>query len=400
MSLPKEVLRQMIAESAAQTPGGIQSYLKDIFKDMIQEMLELEMQSKLGYAKNDRINKDTDNRRNGHSNKIVKSQLGNIELDIPRDRNGEFEPTIVPKNKVDISGIEDKVISLYSRGMSTRDIHDQLKDLYGIEISAEMVSMMTKGILDKAKEWQLRPLNKVYTFVFMDAIHYKVREDSTVKNKAAYVVIGITLDGEKEILGIWIGENESSKFWLGVLSDIRNRGVNDVLIFSVDGLAGFKEAISASFPNSVIQRCVIHQLRNSFKYVYYKHSKEFMKDFKSVYTSINEEAALEALENVEEKWGEKYPSAIKSWRNNWDVLSPFFRFPAEVRKIMYTTNVIESLNRQFRKVTKTKSIFPSDESLLKMLYLASENAQKKWTKRYPNWDIVRSQLTISFEGRI
>lgn len=400
MSLSKEVLREMIAQSAAKTPGDIQSYLKEIFKDMIQEMLELEMESKLGYAKNDRESKNTDNRRNGYSNKTVKSQLGNIELDIPRDRKGDFNPEIVPKNKIDISGIEDKVISLYSRGMSTRDIHDQLKDLYGIEVSSEMVSIMTKGIIEKAKEWQIRSLDSTYTFVFMDAIHYKVREDNTVKTKAAYVVIGVNVDGEKEILGIWIGENESSKFWLNVLSDLKNRGVNDVLIFSVDGLAGFKEAISASFPNSVIQRCIIHQLRNSFKYVYYKHNKEFAKDFKTVYTAINEEAALEALKYVSEKWEEKYPSAIRTWRNNWDVLSPFFRFPSEIRRIMYTTNVIESLHRQFRKVTKAKSIFPSDESLLKMLYLASENAQKKWTKRYPNWDIVKNQLAISFEGRI
>ncbi|WP_034428931.1 IS256 family transposase, partial [Caldisalinibacter kiritimatiensis] len=283
---------------------------------------------------------------------------------------------------------------------STRDIHDQLKDIYGIEVSAEMVSKITDKILPSIKEWQNRPLNPVYPFVFMDAIHYKVREDGQIKSKAAYVVLGINLDGFKDILGIWIGESESSKFWLGVLNELKNRGLKDVLIFSVDGLTGLKEAINAAYPKAEVQRCIIHQLRNSFKYVPYKHRKEFAKDFKAVYTAVNEEQAYENLLEVKEKWNEKFPFAIKSWEVNWDVISPFFKFPQEVRKIMYTTNIIESLHCQFRKVTKAKSVFPSDQALEKMLYLSAQNIMKKWTMCYKNWDLVLNQLMIFFEDRI
>ncbi|EOD01715.1 putative transposase [Caldisalinibacter kiritimatiensis] len=263
-----------------------------------------------------------------------------------------------------------------------------------------MVSKITDKILPSIKEWQNRPLNPVYPFVFMDAIHYKVREDGQIKSKAAYVVLGINLDGFKDILGIWIGESESSKFWLGVLNELKNRGLKDVLIFSVDGLTGLKEAINAAYPKAEVQRCIIHQLRNSFKYVPYKHRKEFAKDFKAVYTAVNEEQAYENLLEVKEKWNEKFPFAIKSWEVNWDVISPFFKFPQEVRKIMYTTNIIESLHCQFRKVTKAKSVFPSDQALEKMLYLSAQNIMKKWTMCYKNWDLVLNQLMIFFEDRI
>lgn len=399
-TLPKEVLRGMIKDGNLQTAGDLHSYLKDIFKGTLQEMLEAELELELGYSKGDRKNKNTDNRRNGSTGKTVKTRFGEIPLEIPRDRNGDFEPLVVPKNKRDISGIEDKVISLYARGMSTRDIHDQIKDIYGIEMSAEMVSKITDKILPEIKEWQNRPLQPIYPFIFMDAIHYKVREDGQIKSKAAYVVLGVTLEGFKDILGIWIGENESSKFWLGVLNELKNRGVEDVLIFSVDGLTGLKEAIQTAFPKSEIQRCVIHQLRNSFKYVSYKDIKQFAQDFKGVYTAVSEEAGYGKLGELEKKWGSKYPFAIKSWEINWDVLSPFFKFPKEIRTIMYTTNIIESLHRQFRKVTKTKSVFPTDQSLEKMLYLASQNVMKKWSRRYPNWDYILNQLLVFFEGRI
>ncbi len=284
--------------------------------------------------------------------------------------------------------------------MSTRDIHGQLKDIYGIELSADMVSKITDKVLPRIKKWQNRALKPIYPFVFMDAIHYKVREDGAIKTKAAYFVLAIDLDGFRDILGIWIGESESSKFWLGVLNELKNRGLEDVLIFSVDGLTGLKEAINAAYPKAEIQRCIIHQLRNSFKYVSYKDRKEFAKDFKSVYTAISEENALENLYELKEKWDKKYPFAIKSWEANWDVLSPFFKFPTEVRRIMYTTNIIESLHRQFRKVTKTKSVFPSDDALEKMLYLAGQNVMKKWTKRYKDWDLVLNQLSIFFKDRI
>lgn len=395
-TLPKSALREMISTEGFKTAKDIQSYLKDLFKDAVQEMLEAELEASLGYSKGDRENKFTDNRRNGYSDKTVKSELGEIVIDIPRDRDGDFQPMIVPKNIRDISGIEDKVISLYSRGMSTRDINEQINDIYGFNLSAEKVSQITDTILPKIKEWQNRPLESIYTFVFMDAIHYKVREDGQIKNKAAYVVIGVNIDGFKDILGIWIGQSESSKFWLGVLNDLKNRGVQDVLIFSVDGLTGIKEAITAAYPKAEIQRCIIHQLRNTMRYVSYKHLKEFVRDFKEVYRAPNEDVALEKLEEVKTKWSAHYPNATKSWEVNWDVLSPFFKFSDEIRKIMYTTNVIESLNRQFRKITKTKTMFPTDESLEKMLYLSAQRAMKKWTVRYRNWDMVISQLNIYF----
>lgn len=399
-ALPKNVIKEIIQSNEFENPGDILKYLKEAFQDVLQEMLEAEMDITLGYAKNDVQNKKTNNSRNGYTPKTVKTQMGPLELDIPRDRDGEFEPKIVPKYKRDISGIEEKVISLYARGMSTRDIHDQIKDLYGIELSAEMVSKITERILPEIKEWQNRPLESIYPFVFMDAIHYKVRDDNRIVNRAAYVVLGINIEGNKDILGIWIGENESSKFWLGILNELKNRGVADVLLFCVDGLTGLKEAIEAAFPKAEIQRCIIHQLRNSFKYVSYKDIKEFSKDFKSVYTAVSEDEALDELCMLKDKWGQKYPFALRSWETNWDVLSPFFKFPAEIRKIIYTTNIIEGLHRQFRKVTKTKTVFPSDSSLEKMLYLASLNVMKKWTIRYRNWDQVLSQLIIIYGDRV
>jgi putative transposase len=399
-AIPKNVLREIIKDNDFKSPGEIYGYFKDAFKDLLQEMLEAEMDVNMGYDKNDVKNKHTDNYRNGHSEKTVKSQYGEVDLKIPRDKNSEFEPKIVPKYKRDISGIEEKVISLYARGMSTRDIHDQVKDLYGIEVSAEMVSKITERIIPEIREWQNRPLERIYPFVFMDAIHYKLKDDGRIVNRAAYVVLGINIEGNKDILGIWIGDNESSKFWLGILNELKNRGIEDVLMFCVDGLTGLKEAINAAYPKSEVQRCVIHQLRNSFKYVSYKDLKAFSKDFKEVYTAASEDRALDKLYELKDKWGKQYPYAIRSWESNWDVLSPFFKYTEEVRKIIYTTNIIEGLNRQFRKVTKSKSAFPSDAALEKMLYLASMNVMKKWTQRYKNWDRVLSQIMIMFEGRI
>ena len=326
--------------------------------------------------------------------------MGELELDIPRDRLNEFEPQIIPKHSRNITGLEEKILSLYSNGLSTRDIHTQIQELYGVEISADMVSKITDKILPIVNEWQNRPLEKFYSFVFLDAIHYKVRDDKQVVNKAAYVILGVTTEGYKDILGIYIGANESAKFWLSVLNELKNRGVNDVGIFCVDGLSGFGEAIGAAFPKALIQRCIIHQIRSSTKYVSYKDIKEFTRDLKTVYGAISDEDGLENLMSVKEKWNDKYPSAIKSWEQNWDNLSTFFVFSPEIRKIIYTTNVIESLHRQFRKVTKTKAVFPSDQSLLKMLYLSSENIQKKWTMRYRDWDLVVSQLSILMGDRI
>lgn len=400
MAIAKDQLRQIIADNNITSVGDIYSLFKDSFKDMLQELLEAEMDASIGYTKNEKELSDSDNKRNGYSSKTVKTQFGEIPIQIPRDRNGEFEPMIVPKYQRDISGVEEKIISLYAHGMSTRDIHEQIKDIYGIEISAEMVSKITDKILPEIKEWQSRPLNTLYPFIFMDAIHYKIREDGRIINRAAYVVLGVTLDGTKDILSITIGANESSKFWLGMLNDLKNRGVQDVLFFCVDGLAGFKEAINAVYPNAEVQRCIIHMLRNSFKYVSYKDIKKFSSDFKAIYKAPSEDVALSELENLKEVWGKKYPYAISNWEMNWDVVSPFFKFSEDIRRIMYTTNIIEGLNRQFRKVTKTKSVFPNDIALEKMLYLASQNIAKKWTQRYRNWDLVLSQLSILYGDRV
>ena len=400
MAVAKEQIRQIISENNISSVADVYSLLKESFKDILQELMEAELDASLGYQKNQKGDLLTSNKRNGHSPKTLKSQFGEFQVDVPRDRNGKFEPKLIPKYQRDISGIEEKVISLYARGMSTRDIHDQLQDLYGIELSAEMVSKITDKILPQVKEWQSRPLAPVYPFVFMDCIHYKVREEGRILTKAAYVVLGVTTEGYKEILSITVGANETSKFWLGMLNDLKNRGLKDVLFFCVDGLAGFKEAISAVYPQAQIQRRVIHMPRNSFKYVNYSDLKKFSNDFKAVYNAPNETAAYSELEGLKEKWGKKYPYAISNWENNWEDVSSFFQFSEEIRKIMYTTNIIEGLNRQYRKATKTKSVFPSDQSLEKMLYLASENITKKWTQRYRGWDQVLNQLIVLYGERL
>ena len=398
--LSKEQIKDLISSNNITTVDDISKTLKDMFKDVLQEMLEAELDDHLGYGKYNISEKAINNSRNGFSKKNVKTEFGNVEIDVPRDRQGEFKPQIVPKHKRDISGLEQKIISLYARGMSTRDIHDQIKELYEIEISAEMVSNITNKILPKISDWQNRQLDKVYPFIFMDAIHFKVREDNHIVSKAAYVVLGINQEGFKEVLAIYVGENETSKFWLSVLNGLKNRGVEDVMVFSVDGLNGFKQAIEATFPHAQMQRCIVHQIRNSLKFVPYKDRKKFASDLKSIYTAPTEESALDALMIVKEKWESKYPYSIKSWENNWDTLSTFFQFPKDIRRIMYTTNVIESLNRQYRKVTKNKTVFPTDDSLMKILYLATINVTKKWTRRYDNWDLVMNQLTIIYGDRI
>lgn len=395
-NVSKELLREYIKEQNFSSADDILAGLKEMFRDVLQESLEAEMDEALGYGKYNNMDKNNDNSRNGYSKKTVKTELGAVELNVPRDRNGDFEPKIVPKHQRSVNGIEDKILGLYATGMTTRDISEQIKELYGVDISAETVSNITNRILPLVSEWQNRPLEKTYSFIFMDAIHYKVREDKQIIVKAAYVVIGVNLDGEKEVLGIWIGANESSKFWLSVLNDLKNRGIQDVLIFCVDGLNGFKEAIGATFPFAKIQRCIIHQIRSSMKYIPYKDRKAFVADLKGIYKAVNEDVAMDNLLSLKEKWSSKYPNAVKSWEDNWDNLSTFFAFPDNIRKIIYTTNTIESLNSQFRKVTKTKLIFPNDDSLLKMLYLAVERVAKKWTRNYPDWDLVINQLNIVF----
>lgn len=378
----------------------VQDMLKDLLGDTLQGMLEAEMDQKLGYSKYDYQNKETDDSRNGYSKKTVTSSMGAIDLDIPRDRKGEFEPQIVKKNQTDISNIEDQVLSMYAKGMTTRDISTHLWDVYGVEASAEMISHMTDRILPMAREWQNRPLERKYAVVFMDAVHFNVREDNRTVKKAVYVAIGIKLAGQREVLGMWVGGNESAKYWLGVLNEIKNRGVEDIMIVSVDGLTGFGDAIHAVFPKAEVQRCIVHQIRYSTKFISYKDIKPFMKDLKLVYKADTEELALAALDELEEQWGHKYPSSIASWRNNWAQLSTYFKYPTEIRKIIYTTNSIENFNRQLRKVTKARAIFPSDDALFKMIYLAMIDATKKWTGKSWDWGQTLDQLCIYFGDRI
>ena len=395
----KKILEILQENYQIESAQDLSSAIKDLFKDSLQEMMNAEFETSMGYKKYDNEVEKT-NYRNGTTKKKLKSEFGEFEFETPRDRNGEFEPRIVPKNKRDVSGIEDKIISLYGRGLSTREINEQIQDLYGIEVSSTMVSNITDQILPKIKEWQNRPLESIYPICFVDAVHFSVREESSVVKKAAYIVLGINEYGEKDVLGIWIGENESAKFWLSVFNDLKSRGVKDILILCSDGLIGMKEAITTAYPKTVQQRCIVHMIRNSVRFVSYKELKPFCEDLKIIYISKNEKEGYEQLQKVKEKWKSKYPTAFKSWEENWDAICPFFSYSEPVRKIMYTTNTIESLNRSYRKYTKTKSVFPSDESLMKCLYLATLNITKKWNGRYRNWDLILGELSIMFEGRI
>ena len=401
---PKELMKQYVDSQNFTSTTEIMQAMKDLFRDAIQQVMESELDVELGYEKSERMSDSesailSKNYRNGYSKKTVKTQLGEIEVKVPRDRNGEYEPKIIGKYSRNADGMEEKILSLYACGMSQRDIAEQIKNLYDVEISPELVSKISEKIMPEVNEWQNRPLESVYPFVFMDAIHYKVKENHQYITKAAYVVLGINMEGGKDILGIWIGEHESSKFWLNVLTELKSRGVQDVYLFCVDGLTGFREAIEAVYPNAGIQRCIIHQIRYSTRFVSYKDIKELMADLKLVYTAVTEDEALHNLMSFKEKWSKSYPSCVKTWEDNWDILSTFFAYPAEIRKIIYTTNIIEGLNRQFRQITKNKPSFTNDESLRKMLYLASKNIVKRWTQRCRNWDVVLNYLKVMFEDR-
>ena len=398
--LPKELIKEIVRKGNFKSATDIQEALKDLMKEFIQESLEAELNNQLGYEKYEK-KENCDNSRNGYSKKKVKSSFGEIELDIPRDRNSEFEPKIVPKYSRDISNLEEKVISMYGLGMSTRDINKHIQEIYGVDVSAEMVSKITDKIIPLIEEWQNRPLEEVYYFTFLDAIHFHVKEDKAIVKKAAYIVLGVNSEGKKDVLGIYIGGNESAKFWLSVLNDLRNRGIKDILIASVDGLTGFSEAIKIVFPHTDIQRCIIHQIRYTLSFVSYKEKKEFAKDLKEIYTAPNEETGFSALEELKEKWSKKYPYALKSWENNWSELRTFFKFSPEIRRIMYTTNAIENLNRIYRKVTKTRSSFPTDMALMKLLYLSTINLTEKWKTGYAkDWHLIKGQLAIEYEERL
>lgn len=395
-----EQIKQLIKEKNLKTASDVQDMLKDMFGKTLEKMLEAELENELGYSKYNYKDKKTNNSRNGYTKKKVRSDLGEMDLTVPRDRNSNFEPVVVKKHQNDVSSIEDQIISMYAKGMTVRDIQEHLNNIYGIEASPTLISNITDKLIPVIRQWQNRPLADIYTVVFLDAIHYKVRFDGHIVNKAAYMVIGIDLEGQKDVLGIWIGENESAKFWLNVLNELKNRGLKDILILSVDNLSGISEAITASFPDTQVQKCVVHQIRNSTRFVSYKDLKKFTADLKPIYKAVSEEEGLNALDSFEQTWGKKYPLAIKSWRNNWAEISTFFRYPEEIRKIIYTTNIIESYHRQLRKVTKSKSVFPSDEALLKMLYLATMDVTRKWTIRVKGWALILSQFAVYFEDRL
>ncbi len=396
----KSKLRQMIEEYGIKDMNDVHEFVKMLTAETIQAALDAELDSELGYSKYDYKNKQTDNSRNGYSKKTVQGNMGELEIKVPRDRQGEYEPQLVKKHQSDVSSIEDKVIFLYAQGVSTRDIQKTMQEMYGIEVDDSRVSKITDKILPLIKEWQERPLQSVYAMMILDAVHYNVRDNGIVTKKAAYVAIGTDLDGKKDVLGIWLGASESSKYWLSVLNGLKNRGVQDILIASVDGLSGFVEAINVAFPKTEVQRCIIHQIRSSTRYVSYKDIKQFTVDLKPVYKAPTEEIALAAMDEFEAKWGGKYPLAVKSWRVNWNELSTMFKYPPEIRKLIYTTNAIENFNRQLRKVTKTKSAFVSDDALMKILYLTTMNIVDKWTMPIQNWGAILDNLMIFFGDRV
>lgn len=399
MKLDRKKLREMLKQEGVESTKDLQVLMRGIMKDVIEALYDGEITEHLGYEKH-RQGAGKDNSRNGFSKKTVQSTVGPVELEVPRDRKSEFTPKVIKKRQRDISGIEDKVISMYAKGMSTRDIKEHIYDIYGYEISPETVSNITDTVIEHAKEWQSRPLERVYAIVFMDALVVKLRVDGVVKNVVLYAVIGINLDGEKSCLGLYISETESAKYWLTVMNELKNRGVEEVLIFAVDNLTGISSAIEAAFPHSELQKCIVHQIRNSLKFVSWKERKQVAQDLKTVYTAATEPNAREALESFKRKWDAKYPHISRSWEANWAELSVFFKYTPEIRKLIYTTNPIESFNRALRKVTKTRSLFPTEDALMKLMYLAVRDIERRWTQTIRSWGTIYSQLSIFFEERL
>jgi transposase-like protein len=401
----RQALREMMAEYLKENPvrdgNDVNAMMRDMMSVILEGALDGELDDELGYSKYDYRNKDTNNSRNGYSKKTMHTSYGDMDLEIPRDRNGEYEPQVVKKYQNTLTqDMEEKIISMYAKGMTTNDIESHFRELYDISVSDSTISRITDKIMPIVKEWQERPLEEVYAIVYLDAIHFHVRSEGRIVKKAVYIALGIDMDGKRDVLGMYVGENESAKFWLSILNGLKNRGVQDILIACIDGLPGFPQAISAVFPKTEIQHCIIHKIRNSTKFVSYKDLKALMADLKRVYAASTEEIARLELDAFAEKWDDKYPNISKSWREDWATLSTYFKYPDEIRKIIYTTNTVEGFNRQLRKVTKNKSVFPSDDSLLKMLYLAAMDITKKWTGRRQDWGKIRGQLMIFFEDRL
>lgn len=394
----KNIIASLIEEYDIQTAVDVQEALKDLLGGIIQEMMEAELDNHLGYKSYERS--DNPDYRNGTKSKTLRSTVGEIPIAVPKDRDGDFEPKVVPKYKKDISDIESKVISLSAKGLTTRQISSVIEDIYGCEISEGMVSNITDKIMPDIEAWQNRPLSAVYPIVFVDCIHFSVRDEHIVKKLAAYIILGISIDGHKEVLSITVGENESAKFWLSVLNSLKNRGVKDIFVLCADGLSGIKESIATAFPKTEYQRCIVHQVRNTLKYVANKDMKEFAKDLKTIYHAADEKTGYEQMLKVKEKWDAKYPNAMERWVDNWDVISPIFKFSETVRKVIYTTNAIESLNSTYRRLNSQRSVFPSDTALLKALYLSTFEATKKWTMPLRNWGRVYGELSIMYSDRI
>ena len=399
----REMMQGYLKENDISIKSGndVNSIMRDMMSVLLEGVLDEELNEELGYSKYDYRNKETDNSRNGHSRKTMRTSYGNMDIAIPRDRKGEYEPQLIPKYQNTVTqDMEEKIISMYAKGMTTGDIEAHLKELYDLDISDSTISRITDKIMPLVKEWQERPLQEIYAVVYMDAIHYHVRSEGRIVKRAVYIALGIDMDGKKDVIGMYVGENEGAKFWLSIINGLKNRGVQDILIACVDGLNGFPQAIEAVYPKTEIQQCIIHQIRNTTNYVSYKDLKKLMADLKMVYAAPDEAADLEELESFGEKWNSKYPKIYKSWSERWATLSTYFKYPNEVRKLIYTTNAIEGFNRQLRKVTKSRTVFPSDDSLLKMLYLATMDITKKWTGRRRDWSQIRAQLEIYFEERL
>ncbi len=397
----RESMEGFLKSNPIRDGKDVNSIMREMMSIILEGTLDGELDEELGYSKYGYKNKDTNNSRNGYSKKTMHTSYGDMELDIPRDRNGEFEPQVIKKHQNTITqDMEEKILSMYAKGMTTSDIESHFNELYGMSVSDSTISRVTDKILPIVKEWQERPLEDIYAVVYLDAIHFHVRSEGRIVKKAVYIALGLDMEGKRDVLGMYVGENESAKFWLSILNGLKNRGVKDILIACIDGLAGFTQAISAVFPETEIQHCVIHQIRNSTRFVSYKNIKELMSDLKKVYTASTEEIALENLEEFAEKWDNQYPTISKSWKEKWATLSTYFKYPEELRKIIYTTNTVEGFNRQFRKVTKNKGVFPTDDSLLKMLYLAAMDITRKWTGHRQDWGKIRAQLEIYFEERI
>jgi len=397
MPSAEEVQRELGKATSIDDFYGKDGIFSKLFSDTIEQMLETELTEELGYDRYDPEGRNSGNSRNGHYSRKMRTSGGDAEIQVPRDRNGEFQSELLKKNS---NEIEEKIIAMYARGTSTRDIQDMLDELYGISVSAATISKITDKVWGLVEAWQNRPLMPIYTIVFMDALHIKLKRDGKISNVAVYNVLGVDLEGHKDILGHWIGDGgEGANFWLSVITDLQSRGVEDILIAAIDGLAGFKGAIHSVFTETKIQRCVIHQIRQSLKYIPWKDKKAFTADLKTVYKAATREEAEANLLKLEEKWGEKYPAAIRSWQNNWEDLATFFEFPAEIRRLIYTTNIVEGYHRQLRKVLKNKSSFPTPESARKLLYLATVNITKKWKSPVREWPKILNQLTIRFEDR-